>query len=436
MWITAWDANDASGDPTWKDYTSVGRTARHHIKAADIQQVGGTKLRFTFKAHSTKAGEISGAAFGPKKASADPYDFTETPSRITFNDGQNSGALPAGGTLVSDEIPYTLEPDTDYLWSVYSSDGDMGYLNFSNGYWFSSKGYDDSQTVDTSGYSQGNYIEYVALIEVWIPEEGAEFAASVSGSASLAAVFTTAITAAASVVSSAIVAAALSTSIALGGLVSGSASISGAITSAITPAASVSAEASAAGALTTEITSAAAVTGSASATGGLTTAITTAAVVSATASVSADLTSDSEADLFAASLSGSAATAGDLTTEIRTASSVIGEASITGDLTTQIPLATAISASGFVTGILTTEIATDAEVYGEAAAVGELTTEIAVAASIMGSATAQANITTGTEIPGPSRLEKWTLTSSKKEMILVRQEKLLRLTKSKQDLEV
>lgn len=173
LWATAWDASTVSGDGLWGDYTAAGRNSRMIVRAVDTVAEGG-KVRLTFKGHSTKAGQITGASIGPKKAGSDPWDFASAPVNITFNGGNDSGTIPAGGVLVSDEINFNFNEDTDYLVAVYSTDGDMGYLDMSSAsYRKDGLGYDDSMMVSPSAYySSASYIEYLSKIEIYAATGG------------------------------------------------------------------------------------------------------------------------------------------------------------------------------------------------------------------------------------------------------------------------
>ena len=165
-WSTVWDAEVVTGDSTWTNYAYANRNNRTYILSGDTTG-GGSKVRITFVAHSTNAGEITDAAIGPKKASADPYDFASAPTNITFSAADN-GALPAGGTLVSDEITFAFETTQNYIVSVWSSDGDMAYLDDPGPIWLQVRrnlASDDTETVDTSGYTNHAYVEYLWKIE-------------------------------------------------------------------------------------------------------------------------------------------------------------------------------------------------------------------------------------------------------------------------------
>ncbi len=165
-WSTVWDAETVTGaGDNWQDYQYAGRNNRTFILSAATTG-SGSQIRITIKGHSTLAGEITDAAIGPKKASADPYDYDSTATNITFNTGSDSGTIPANGTLVSDDITFTFSTGSDYIVALFSSDGDMGYLDDSTVRQYKRDSQpDQTEIVNVTSYSSHSYLEYLWKIE-------------------------------------------------------------------------------------------------------------------------------------------------------------------------------------------------------------------------------------------------------------------------------
>lgn len=119
---------------------------------------GGSQIRITFRAASGNPWNVEEAFIGEKAAAGDAYDFATTPTRITFS-GANGFTITAGNALVSDAIPFVLDPTKDYIISWDNDDdgspgssmralstlsGATNYLKVTDG---------DAGTVDASGYS-------------------------------------------------------------------------------------------------------------------------------------------------------------------------------------------------------------------------------------------------------------------------------------------
>ena len=207
----------------------------------------------------------------------------------------------------------------------------------------------------------------------FVPTTGAEFAAAISGTAT--------------------VAGALSTAITLGAAASGVATTAGALTTAITLGASLSAVGTAAADLTNAITLATAVSAAATATAGLATAITLTAQAPAVATVAADLTV--AGILLAAAVDATATTAGVLTTAITLSAAASTSASASGGLATAIHAVAAITASAATVGALTTVIAAAAAVSATATTVGTLATAIVLGGAAPFSAAVAADLLAG-----------------------------------------
>jgi hypothetical protein len=236
---------------------------------------------------------------------------------------------------------------------------------------------------------QFSFLRPVVRRRWFVSAAGAEFAAAISGTAT--------------------VAGALSTTITLGAAASATVNATASLTTAITVGASLSATASAAANLTNAITLATAVSASATASAGLATAITLAAQAPATATVVADLTGGTGGILFNAALTAGATKAGALTTAITLGAAASASANVAGGLTTAIHAAATVPAAATVAGTLTTVIAAAAAVSATATTAGSLTTAIVLAGAAPISAAVAADLLSG-RVPGLIRIGQEVLT--------------------------
>ena len=118
---------------------------------------GGDKVRLTFKGHSGSAGQIDGASIGLPHG-VNPEDFIGPPTRITF--GTNDfGVLPAGGTLESDEITFTLDDTKDHLVHIFMDTGNADFSSETAGmdgcYRVYDASVDNTLTENIAGYQTG-----------------------------------------------------------------------------------------------------------------------------------------------------------------------------------------------------------------------------------------------------------------------------------------
>ncbi|MGB3899499.1 MAG: hypothetical protein WA973_13195, partial [Mesorhizobium sp.] len=132
-----------------------GYTIRQWLSKTTYAASGGSKIRITLEAGSTAGFTIDDCFIGYGAASGDAYDFDATPTRLTFS-GSNGATVSAGGALVSDELPFSLDPSKDLIVSAhFSSTSSVANVASSSG---SHQGYyrsgvNQAGTVDVSGYT-------------------------------------------------------------------------------------------------------------------------------------------------------------------------------------------------------------------------------------------------------------------------------------------
>jgi hypothetical protein len=163
-WQTAftWTANQYREDSQQRNY-------RVELPA-NISSYSGTKVRVTVKGKQTSA--ISGMSIGAATAND---DFTGAPTRVTFG-GENTKALTAEQTVVSDEVTFTFTKTSRHLIHTFSSDSDFyGVSAYGGSTYYDANGDEtttQSVTMDNGG--GGSYgplkievLSDVALTNLW-----------------------------------------------------------------------------------------------------------------------------------------------------------------------------------------------------------------------------------------------------------------------------
>lgn len=163
-WLTMWQTT--AGQNAISGFT--GRTLRVRIPR-EVIGVNGSKVRVTFRAGG-EAMTIPNAFIGyapPKPpvswaletSAEEPWDYLSTPTRLTFDTGNNSsGSISAGATKLSDEIDFVVDGSDDLVVSFHNSDDDAPRFSYganANGAqgWYHGTTGDDAATVDARGYT-------------------------------------------------------------------------------------------------------------------------------------------------------------------------------------------------------------------------------------------------------------------------------------------
>jgi hypothetical protein len=120
----------------------------------------GDKIRLTYPAHSTRTATVAGCSFGARSGST--MDFSTTPTRITFDGGNNGYTKTAGSAdKVSDAITFAYNGATAYLHHLTHGTG--GYyaqkyatLSGNDLYYLNNADNDEVLTADVTGYNAGS----------------------------------------------------------------------------------------------------------------------------------------------------------------------------------------------------------------------------------------------------------------------------------------
>lgn len=166
-WLTNALANPAGNNGGWN-----GFTLRVRVNAAALANGGGSKVRVTLKAGSSAGFTLDACYIGAGASVGDNYDFESTPTQLTFNGGNAGVTVTTGNSIVSDEIPYTLDASKNVIVSMHfsatSAVGIDGAATNWQGYFKSAVS--EAGTVNVTGYSagSGNVSYCVSKIESFV----------------------------------------------------------------------------------------------------------------------------------------------------------------------------------------------------------------------------------------------------------------------------
>jgi hypothetical protein len=141
-------------------------TIRQHIDAAQIATSGG-RIRITLAAEPGNVMGLTDVFIGHAAVAGDPYDYDGNQVRVTFS-GSNSAAVPAGGTLVSDEIEFDLDATKDLIISAHhNGNSHCAMTTGATGYTSYYKLVSEAEVTDVTGYSTiTDRIDCFSLVEV------------------------------------------------------------------------------------------------------------------------------------------------------------------------------------------------------------------------------------------------------------------------------
>jgi hypothetical protein len=115
-----------------------------------------TSIRLKLAGCSDQVSNIVGCSIGERSGTTD--DFAVVPTRITFNGGENSITIPAGISVFSDFISFSLDKTKDYLVHFYLSGSTIYYrrasLDLTTYYILQSAGSDETLVQSVSGYTE------------------------------------------------------------------------------------------------------------------------------------------------------------------------------------------------------------------------------------------------------------------------------------------
>lgn len=127
------------------------RNMRNLIGHQDIALTA-SAISITITASPTAAMDISGSGIGPATTAPDASSIT----RITWNGGSNTATIPAGTSLTSDTITYSLSHTADQIVTVYTVNRNVEtYANNFETLYENFSGPDQSQVASVTGYSSG-----------------------------------------------------------------------------------------------------------------------------------------------------------------------------------------------------------------------------------------------------------------------------------------
>jgi hypothetical protein len=155
------------GPTSWDGESSGAHQLRQVLNAADIT-VSGNLIRVSLAKTSSGSAIILGMSIGERDGST--YDFTGTPTRITFDTGNDGVTVPSGSGVgvVSDEIAFDIDETKNYMIHMNVDAGSYHPYKYDAGatVYFIVGSYAD-QTMDVS-FTSGSqtYIRLVTKIEI------------------------------------------------------------------------------------------------------------------------------------------------------------------------------------------------------------------------------------------------------------------------------
>ncbi len=171
-WVNAAGPITATGNSA----NYAGYTVRLVISAAQISNTGLGLLRATWYASSTEALTIDKAYVGPSAMTGDVYDATSL-TQVLFS-GSSGFALAAGGSVVNDQVLFSIPASTDLILTAHVS-GDSSHddlrVGTATGYnLYYKAAVDEAATANVTGYSllSANLAGLVLLVETAALESG------------------------------------------------------------------------------------------------------------------------------------------------------------------------------------------------------------------------------------------------------------------------
>jgi hypothetical protein len=146
-------------------FTSSGSSNARNVIAANTSSHNGYKVRVTVQAGSGGNATLNGCSIGTM-SSGDTYDAT--PTRITWDSGNNGTTVTASSTKVSDEITFTFDKTVRHGIHIYCADE----VNFRwqndgvDGTNWDAGASDDTMTLNPSLSAVAGDCYYMVLVEV------------------------------------------------------------------------------------------------------------------------------------------------------------------------------------------------------------------------------------------------------------------------------
>jgi hypothetical protein len=133
---------------------SATRNWREQVSHLDITNPAAL-ITISVTASPTAALDITGAGIGPATTAPNTSAIT----RVTWGGGNNGTTVPAGTSVTSDQISYSLDNTVDQMVTIYTTARNVEYYaNNHEALWSNFSGPDQSQSATVSGYSTGGNV--------------------------------------------------------------------------------------------------------------------------------------------------------------------------------------------------------------------------------------------------------------------------------------
>lgn len=141
---------------------SATRNWREQVSHLDITNAA-SLITISVTASPTAALNITGAGIGPATTAPNTSSIT----RITWGGGNNGVTVPAGTTVTSDQLSYSLDNTVDQMVTIYTTARNVEYYtNNHETLWSNFSGPDQSQSTTVSGYSTGGNIVIKNIVAI------------------------------------------------------------------------------------------------------------------------------------------------------------------------------------------------------------------------------------------------------------------------------
>lgn len=159
-WLTMSSWTTTTGSSGWN-----GFTLRIVVDPSIVLPT--SKLRLTVQSTPQPgSGVILADMFVGKSTAGDIYDFSATPTRVTFNAGSNGLVLANNASIVSDEINIgLLDTDRLVISAYFNGASDVASKAVQTGWRSFYKNANDAATLDATGYLESSNALLVSKIE-------------------------------------------------------------------------------------------------------------------------------------------------------------------------------------------------------------------------------------------------------------------------------
>jgi hypothetical protein len=162
-------------------FAGTTTTNQRMVVKGDTISASGSAIKIRLKGHPNYNNTITSAYIGERSGATGNY--AAAPTRITFDGGNNSGTIPAGGHITSDGIVFALDETKDYLVHLYMTTNSSGGGVYGSGdgrYFKDNNATDQSDIVDISALSYSSDSYSVGLANLYI-DSGIEVTSNTIG---------------------------------------------------------------------------------------------------------------------------------------------------------------------------------------------------------------------------------------------------------------